>query len=336
MSIANTANPLPKKKLHDGMIKSSRTRRGDWIIAAICFVLILICILPMVHVLACSLSSADNLMRNDVFLIPKGWNTEAYDYVLKPDKVKKDVNGDGIIGDDEYGEEENKYVRSLKFTAILTIGCTLLSITLTICAAYPLIYPNLKGGKIISLFMLLTMYFSAGTIPNYLLLRNLNMLDTPWALVVPNCISVFNVIIMRSFLYGVPDSLREAAEIDGAGPLRVLIRVYLPLSLPVIATLSLFYAVGRWNGFSDALMYLKDEAAKAKYSPIQLLLYNLIQVATQKAEQVTQEGSSATSAGVSKTIQMATVMFATVPILIVYPWLQRYFVAGVTIGAVKG
>ena len=323
---------MPKKKLHDGMIKSSSTRRGDWIIAGICFILILVCVLPMLHVLASSLSSADALMRNDVFIWPKGLNTEAYNYVLKPDE--NDANKNGIIEDDE--RTENKYVRSLKFTAILTIGCTLLSITLTICAAYPLIYPNLKGGKIISLFMLMTMYFSAGTIPNYLLLNDLKLLDTPWALVLPNCISVFNVIIMRSFLYGVPDSLREAAEIDGAGPLRVLIRVYLPLSLPVIATLSLFYAVGRWNGFSDALMYLKDEVAKAKYSPIQLLLYNLINVATQKAEQVTQEGSSATSAGVSKTIQMATVMFATVPILIVYPWLQRYFVSGVTIGAVKG
>lgn len=333
MSMANTATPVQKKKLHDGMIKSSSTRRGDWIIAGICFILILICILPMVHVLACSLSSADSLMRSDVFLLPKGLNTEAYNYVLKPDEI--DVNKNGIIENNE--KFENKYVRSLKFTALLTVGCTLLSITLTICAAYPLIYVNLKGGKIISLFMLLTMYFGAGTIPNYLLLNELNMLDTPWALVLPNCISVFNVIIMRSFLYGVPDSLREAAEIDGAGPLRVLVRVYLPLSLPVIATLSLFYAVGRWNGFSDALMYLKGKAAKDQYSPIQLLLYNLIKEATQKSEQATIEGAgAATSAGVSKTIQMATVMFATVPILIVYPWLQRYFVSGVTIGAVKG
>jgi len=321
MSIANTAGPHGKK-LHDGMIKSRRTRRGDLIIAAICLVMILVCLLPMVHVLASSLSSSEYLMRNEVFLWPKGWNTDAYHHVL----FEKEKDDEGV----------NKYVRSLGFTAILTIGCTLLSITLTICAAYPLIYSNLKGGKIINLFMLLTMYFSAGTIPNYLLLNSLNMLNTPWALVIPGCISVFNVIIMRSFLYSVPDSLREAAEIDGAGPLRVLVRVYLPLSLPVIATLSLFYAVGRWNGFSDALMYLTKEEAKKKYSPIQLLLYNLITVATQKAEQATQEGSSATSAGVSKTIQMATVMFATVPILVVYPWLQRYFVTGVTIGAVKG
>ena len=174
---------------------------------------------------------------------------------------------------------------------------------------------------------------SAGTIPFYLLLNTLGMLNTPYALIFPNCISVFNVIIMRSFFYGVPDSLREAAEIDGAGPIRVLIKVYLPLSLPVIATLSLFYAVGRWNGFSDALMYLKKSETE-KYWPIQLLLYNVIKNSTQTTEQAAQEGFFQN--GVNKTIQMATVMFATVPILLVYPWLQRYFVTGVTIGAVKG
>ncbi|MBR4710752.1 MAG: carbohydrate ABC transporter permease [Clostridia bacterium] len=292
------------------MIKSRSTRVGDWVIAIICFVLILVCLLPMVHVLASSLSSAENLVRNDVFLIPKGVNLEAYVHVLTTEK----------------------YVWSLAWTAILTVVCTLLSITLTICASYPLIYTNLKGGRFISLFMILTMYFSAGTIPGYLLLKSLKMLDTPFALIFPNCISVFNVIIMRSFFFGVPDSLREAAEIDGAGPIRVLIRVYLPLSLPVIATLSLFYAVGRWNGFSDAKMYLSDTASR--YWPIQMLLYNLLQNSTQSVEQASQE--SFFDNGVSQTIQMATVMFATVPILLVYPWLQRYFVTGVTIGAVKG
>lgn len=139
--------------------------------------------------------------------------------------------------------------------------------------------------------------------------------------------------MLRSFFYSVPDSLREAAEIDGAGPIRTLVTVYLPLSLPSLATLALFYAVGRWNGFSDALMYLKSSKAE-KYWPIQLLLYNIIKNSTQSSEIATQEGFF--SAGVSKTIQMASVMFATVPILLVYPWLQRYFVTGVTIGAVKG
>ena len=300
-----------RKKKRDGMIKSRRTRVGDLVIALICFIMMLVCLLPMIHVLAASLSTPDALIKNEVFLWPKGWNTEAYKTVLTTEK----------------------YVRSLGWTVILTIICTILSITLTVCTAYPLIYPNLRGGKFISFIILFTMYFSAGTIPSYLLLNNLKMLDTPFALIIPNCISVFNVIIMRSFFYSVPDSLREAAEIDGAGPIRVMIKVYLPLSLPVLATLSLFYAVGRWNGFSDALMYLKSSESR-NYWPIQLLLYNIIRAATQTSEQATQEGFF--DAGVSKTIQMATVMFATVPILLVYPWLQRYFVTGVTIGAVKG
>ena len=310
MSQATQAG-MANKHLHDGMIKSKQTKVVDVIIAIICLIFMLACLLPMVHVLACSLSSPEALIRNEVFLWPKGWNIDAYRTVLTTEK----------------------YVRSLGFTAVLTVGCTLLSLLLTICTAFPLIYTNLRGGKIINFLILFTMYFSAGTIPTYVLLNNLKMLDTAWVLVIPNCISVFNVIIMRSFFFGVPDSLREAAEIDGAGPIRTLFVVYLPLSMPVIATLALFYAVGRWNGFSDALMYLKSSDSE-KYWPIQLLLYNVIQGSTQTTEQVAQEGFF--SAGVSKTIQMATVMFATVPILLVYPWLQRYFVTGVTIGAVKG
>ncbi len=311
MSVVNETRGFSSRRLHDGMIKSRGRKAGDLVIAGICLIMMIVCLLPMLHVLACSLSSADALVKNEVFIIPKGWNTEAYKTVLTTPK----------------------YVRSLGWTAILTVMCTLLSITLTICASYPLIYSDLKGGKFINILILFTMYFSAGTIPSYLLLSRLGMLNTPYALIFPNCISVFNVIIMRSFFYGVPDSLKEAAEIDGAGPIRVLVKIYLPLSLPVIATLSLFYAVGRWNGFSDALMYLKKSESEP-YWPIQLLLYNVIKNSTQTNEQAAQEGFYAN--GVSKTIQMATVMFATVPILLVYPWLQRYFVSGVTIGAVKG
>jgi len=309
--MANDTKRLNTMKAGQGMIKSKSTRVGDIIIAVVCLIAVFICVIPMLHVLASSLSSSDHLIKNDVFLWPKGWNTEAYKTVLGT----------------------QKYTHSLLWTAELTVICTVLSLVLTICTAYPLIYKNLRGGKFINIVILFTMYFSAGTIPGYILLNKLNMLNTAWALIVPNCISVFNVIILRSFFYSVPDSLREAADIDGAGSIRILITVYLPLSLPSLATLALFYAVGRWNGFSDALMYLKKSTAE-KYYPIQLLLYNTFKNSTQTSEIVTQEGYF--SAGVSKTIQMASVIFATVPILMVYPWLQRYFVTGVTIGAVKG
>jgi putative aldouronate transport system permease protein len=156
----------------------------------------------------------------------------------------------------------------------------------------------------------------------------LGLLNHWLVLVLPYCLSVFNMILMRSFFYGIPPSLRESAEIDGAGPIQVLWKIYLPLSRPIVATLALFYAVGRWNGYSDALIYVK----KPEYYPIQLLLFNLLNN-SQSLEIATQEGFSAP--GVAESIKSATVMFATIPILLVYPWLQKYFIAGVTLGSVK-
>ncbi|MDR0708274.1 MAG: carbohydrate ABC transporter permease, partial [Treponema sp.] len=195
-----------------------------------------------------------------------------------------------------------------------------------------LIYDSLKGRKVINTIIIFTMYFSAGTIPNYILMRDLGFINNPLVLIIPNCLSVFNMIILRSFFYGVPESLRESAELDGANPFTVLTRIYLPLSMPVMATLALFYAVGRWNGFSDALLYL----TKPDFHPIQLKLYNIINNLS-SIEIATQEGVS--GGGVPQAtdgMKAAAVMFATAPILLVYPWLQRYFIKGVTIGAVKG
>jgi len=288
------------------MVKTRSAKIGDWVVVFLCVIMIIVCLVPVLNIAARSLSSADALIRNEVLLWPKGWNLDAYTTVL---------------GD-------SKYTWSLTWTAILTVICTVWSLFMTILCAYPLIY-DLKGKKFFVGLILFTMYFNAGTIPMYLLLKELHLLNNPLVLIIPNCLSVFYVIILRSFLYTIPDSLRESAEIDGAGPLRILVNVYLPLSTPVLATLALFYAVGRWNGFSDALMFMNDR----KYYPIQLLLYNILN-SINSIEVATQEGF--TTPGLSETIKAATVMFATVPILIVYPWLQRYFISGVTLGAVKG
>jgi putative aldouronate transport system permease protein len=176
------------------------------------------------------------------------------------------------------------------------------------------------------------MYFSAGTIPNYVLMKSLNLLNNPLVLIIPNCLSVFNMIILRSFFFGVPDSLRESAEIDGATPFTVLVKIYLPLSGPVLATLALFYAVGRWNGFGDALIYL---SSAPQWVPIQLKLWQLIQN-TSGLDISTVELAAGSIPRASDAIKAAAIMFATLPILVVYPWLQRYFIKGVTIGAVKG
>lgn len=289
------------------MVKSKRSKAADLAIAFVCLLLIIICLLPMLNILARSLSSTEYILRNQVLLWPKGWNVEAYRLVLT----------------------DSKYTWSLAWTAILTVICVGVSMTMTVLCAYPLIYRDLKGRRFFNTMILFTMYFSVGTIPHYLLYKDLGLLNHPLVLIIPNSLSVFYMIIMRTFFYSIPDSLRESAEIDGAGPIRILFSIYLPLSKPVLATLSLFYAVGRWNGFSDALYYMNER----KYHPIQLLLYNILNAVT-SIEIQTQEGF-ASAPGISDTIQAATVMFATVPILIVYPWLQRYFISGATLGALK-
>jgi putative aldouronate transport system permease protein len=225
--------------------------------------------------------------------------------------------------------QDSRYTWSLAWTAMLTVVCAIWSVFMTAICAYPLTYDHLKGRKFFNTFIILTMYFSAGTVPTYILLRTLGLINHPLVLALPFCLSVFNMIIMRSYFYGIPLSLRESAELDGAGPIRTMTSIYLPLSMPVIATLLLFYAVGRWNGFSDALMFMSQNDF---FYPIQLLLYFMIQ-GRMSADVIATEANQ--QLGANDALQTAMVMFAMVPILVVYPFLQRYFIAGVTLGAVK-
>jgi putative aldouronate transport system permease protein len=204
----------------------------------------------MLHLLARSLSDPLAIINRRVSFLPVDPTLDSYRFVFR----------------------DPSFSRSLLWTAILTVICTLVSLGITILCAFPLTYPGLRGKKLVTGLILFTMYFSAGTIPNYILIKNLGLLNNPMVLIIPNCLSVFNMIILRSFFYGVPDSLRESAELDGANSFTVLIHIYLPLSSAVLATLALFYAVGRWNGFSNALLYL----TKADFHPIQLKLYNII------------------------------------------------------------
>jgi putative aldouronate transport system permease protein len=273
------------------------------------FAVVLVCLLPMLNILARSLSSPIAIVNRRVSFLPVNLSFDSYQYVFK----------------------DPSFSRSMVWTAVLTAICTIFSLFITILCAYPLTYDNLKGRRLFNTMIIFTLYFSAGTIPNYILMKNLNLLNNPLSLILPNCLSVFNMIVLRSFFYSVPDSLRESAEIDGANPLMVLVRIYLPLSTPVLATLALFYAVGRWNGFSDALMYL----TRPEFHPIQLKLYNIINNLS-SIEIAAQEGIAGGAPQVSDGMKAASVMFATLPILLVYPWLQRYFIKGVIIGAVKG
>jgi putative aldouronate transport system permease protein len=292
------------------MIKSSSRKFGDLLIALFCLAVVAICLLPMLNLLARSLSDPMAIINRRVSFIPVEPTLDSYRYVFR----------------------DPSFSRSMLWTAILTVICTLVSLGITILCAFPLTYDNLKGRGVISVLIIFTMYFSAGTIPNYILMKDLHLLNNPLVLILPNCLSVFNMIILRSFFFGVPDSLRESAELDGANPFTVLVRIYLPLSAPVLATLALFYAVGRWNGFSDALLYMTSAQF---YHPIQLKLYNIINNLS-AIDIAIQEGNAGGVPAASDGMKAAAVMFATLPILVVYPWLQRYFISGVTIGAVKG
>lgn len=267
-----------------------------------------LCLVPILHLVSISLSSNAAILSNQVTLFPVEWSTLAYQTVLKDVKMFK----------------------SLLFTILLVVLFTLICMVMTICAAYPLTKNRLKGRNFFLLMILFTMFFSGGLIPEYLLVKSLKLTNTIWALVLPGMVNAFYLIILKSFFTSIPEELEESARMDGSSHFGTLIRIVLPLSMPVLATLSLFYAVGRWNAFMDALFYITNQ----DLYPIQLKLYQLV-ISNQMSDSMATEGMSAT-APIPESLKAASIMFATVPILLVYPWLQRYFISGMMIGAVKG
>lgn len=290
------------------IVADARSRVFDIVLNVLIFVAVLICLIPMLYVAAVSLSSNSAILAGRVYIWPVGLNFNSYRVVFA----------------------DKTMVRSLFFTVILTIVYTVLAMLMTILAAYPLSKKELKGRNVFLLIIVFTMYFSGGMIPDYILIRSLGLLNNFWALVLPGLISAFNMIVLKTFFSNLPESLEESAFIDGASYLTILVRIVLPLSLPVLATLSLFYAVGRWNYFMDALLYITD----SKLFPLQLKLYQII-YNNMQPEISALEGNIASNV-LPESLKAASIMFATIPILLVYPWLQKYFVSGVMIGAIKG
>ena len=279
----------------------------DIILILIIAVLTLICLAPFLYIISMSLSDELAIVSHKVTLYPIGLNLEAYKAVLSDLSI----------------------LHSFVFSVFLTIMATIISMFLTVCIAYPLTKTRLKGRHAIFFLVLITMYFSGGIIPDFILVKSLNLLDTVWALLLPSAISTFNVIILKTFFTdSVPKSVEDAAAIDGCNDLVVLLRIVLPLSKPVLACLRLFYAVGRWNGFQDALFYITD----SKLYTLQLKLYQLV-YNNQAVDVSMMENLSAQIP--AQGLKAATIVVATLPIMLMYPWLQKYFTSGMTIGAVK-
>ena len=265
------------------------------------------CVIPFLHVIAKSVSTDSYVIANKVFLIPKGFTLDAFAKVF----------------------EDASIIRSFYVTIFITFTFTVLGMFLTCCMAYALSRPQFKGRRLMTFLCIVTLYFSGGIIPDYMLMNSLRFLDTLWCLILPLAFSAYNLIIMKNaMMASIPISLEESARIDGAGHFLILTRIFLPLSKPIIATLSLFYAVGRWNTYQDASFYIKQ---RADLRPLQLKLYYLV---VQASESFQLEAASVVITN-PEVMKAACVVFATLPIILVYPFVQKYFVSGVMIGAVK-
>lgn len=275
----------------------------------ILFVIGMSCLLPLVHILAMSLSDKHALMSGVVSLWPVNLDFSGYEALFK----------------------ETPILRSLANSLIITSVGTVLNISFTVLAAYPLSKRYFIGRKVYSFAIIFTMIFSAGLIPTYLLLKSLGLLNNYGALWLPGLVSVWNLMVLRSFFEAIPEELEEASRIDGCSEWRLILQIVLPLSIPVIAALSLFYGVSHWNAFMNVLIYIND-ASKLNLTVLvqqliqnQSLMQEMANTQPEMAMKLTPEGMKA-----------AGVIVMTLPMLIVYPFLQKYFVKGVMIGAVKG
>ena len=266
------------------------------------------CLFPFLHVLAVSFSNKTAVIRGEVLLWPINFDLSAYKAVF---------NNKGLMD-------------SMWFTLFLTVVYTLLSLVITVLCAYPLSRPDLKFKSPLLLYILFTMYFSGGMIPGYLNIKSLGLLDTFWVLVLPGMLSTYNMILMKSFFQSMPRELEESAYVDGANDLIVLVKITLPLSKAMLATIALFYAVSRWNGFMDAILYINDESMYT----IQLRLRQLIQAS--QVSSMMEEIPEMKENLIAETIKASCLVFSMIPVMIIYPWLQKYFVKGVMIGSVKG
>lgn len=301
MSESSTQKNKIREPLGDRILKVA--------VVLLVVLLTLCCILPILNIAATSFSSARAITSNEVVFLPVEFSLDAY----------KTVFSSGPL------------LKSMAYSILITLIQVALSVTMTVLIAYPLSETKLVGRKPIWMFVLFTMYFSGGMIPLYLLLNDLNMLNTMWSLILPGAISTYNMILMRTYFSSIPSALKEAALIDGADDATVLMKIILPLSKSMLATIALFYGVSRWNAVQDGLIYITDPN---KFI-LQVRLKNII-MSSSALDEMISEGNNNNMMLQSDQIRSASLCFSILPVMLVYPFLQKYFVKGVMIGSVKG
>ncbi|XEC92700.1 carbohydrate ABC transporter permease [Paenibacillus tarimensis] len=281
---------------------------GKWVLYLGLALSAFLTLFPFINIIAVSFSSSRAISSGEVFMWPVEFNFKAYKQLI----------------------EDGQLLVAMKNTVMITVVGTVLNMVFTILAAYPLSKTRLKGRNFMLMAILFTMLFSGGLIPQFLLVSGLGLINTYWSLWLPGLISVYNMFVMKTFFEGLPEELEESAAIDGAKDGMILLKIVIPLSMPVIAALTLFYAVGWWNSYMSVLIYIRSTDKLS----LMVKLYQMIELVT---PDLLRSGEGAMQMVVTpEGIRAAAVVFAIVPILCVYPFLQKHFMKGVLIGSVKG
>lgn len=290
--------------------KNNTTHMIDTVYCAISYIvpilLSVLILIPFLNVLAKSFSSSTHIMSGKVTFWPIGFDTTAYKYII----------------------ESGVFFNALKNSGFIVVVGTFLSILVTALVAYPLSKPSLKGRRVFMLLYMFTMVFTAGIIPDYLIVKKIGLIDSIWSMIIPGLVWTYNMLILKSFFEGIPNAIEEAAKIDGAGQFRIFFQIVLPLSKPALATVSLFYAVSYWNDYYKALLYIN----KIDVKPLPLYMYELV---TQSTNLMDSSGMGMESLLSPEGVRCGSIVLSIIPMLIIYPFIQKYFTSGVTLGAVK-
>ena len=300
---------MAKKRFAGGIPPSRGERVFEGINLFILIILGALMLFPFLNLLAKSFSSTTAITTGQVLFLPVDFQLGTYKYVMN----------------------ESQFWDSLKVSLIITIGGTAGSMLVSCLTAYPLSKTWLYGRKPLILFFVFTMLFSGGMVPAYLLMRTLNLINTIWVLFIPFLLSVYNMILLKNFFEEIPQEVEESAQLDGASNVRILVSIVLPMSLPAMATIGLFYAVGYWDNYMNGLLYITTPSLR----PLQTYLYQVVTEAINVDEALSMDAQENAALN-SEAIRAATIMLACIPILCVYPFLQKYFVKGMRVGSVKG
>lgn len=288
--------------------KSIGSRIFNLINYSLLILISIITIVPFIYIVAVSFATPEEVAKGGLMLFPTKFTLGAYQYIFSTETM----------------------IRSVMVSIGVTVVGTLINLVLTSFMAYPLARPNLRGRSAVLFMVLFTMLFSGGMIPTYFVVKAFGMINSYWSLIIPTAISAFNLIVLKNFFQQIPEGLEESAKIDGCHDLGILFRIVLPLSMPAMATFGLFYAVSHWNTYFNAVMYIND----SEKWPVQIVLRQIVLLSQDMIGDSTAQAEPMEY--LPQTIRMASIVVATIPIVIVYPFLQKYFAKGVMLGSVKG